>query len=89
MTGSLNGILMRFREDLVGAQGDIKKMYYQVRISPEEQMMQLFIWQFEGEDQPQVFAMTRLVMGNKPSANVAQKQQKKQVPKSVTYQNTK
>ena len=72
MTGSLHGILLRFREDLVAAQGDVKKMYYQVRITPEEQMMQLYIWKFTGEDKIRVFAMTRLVMGNKPSANCAQ-----------------
>ena len=41
---NLNGMLMRFREDLVGAQGDITKMYYMVRIEPEEEMMQLFVW---------------------------------------------
>ena len=34
--------------------------------------MQLYIWKFTGEDKIRVFAMTRLVMGNKPSANCAQ-----------------
>ena len=34
--------------------------------------MQLYIWRFKGEDQIRVFAMTRLVMGNKPSANSSQ-----------------
>ena len=32
--------------------------------------MQLFIWQFKGEDRLKTFAMTRLVMGNKPSSNI-------------------
>ena len=45
---NMTGILMRFREDAVGAQGDITKMYHMIRISSEEQMMQLFIWKFEG-----------------------------------------
>ena len=66
---NLTGILMRFREDTVGAQGDITKMYHMIRISREEQMMQLFIWRFEGEDMIRTFCMTRLGMGNKISSN--------------------
>ena len=72
MTGNLHGILMRFREGIVAAQGDVKKMYYNVRVTKEDEMMQLFIWKFTGEDKIRTFAMTRLIMGNKPSANCAQ-----------------
>ena len=68
---NLHGVLLRFREDLVGGQGDIKKMFYMVRIPKEEQMMQLFLWQFPGEDKIKIFCMTRLVMGNKPSGNLS------------------
>jgi hypothetical protein len=66
---NMTGILMRFREDAVGAQGDITKMYHMIRISSEEKMMQLFIWKFEGEDEVRTFCMTRLGMGNKISSN--------------------
>ena len=72
MTNNLHGVLMRFRENVVGAQGDIKKMYYNVRVTKEEEFMQLYIWRFSGEDKIRIFAMTRLVMGNKPSANCSQ-----------------
>lgn len=72
VTGNMHGILMRFREGLVGAQGDVKKMYYNIRVTEEEEYMQLFIWKFRGEDKIRTFAMTRLVMGNKPSANCSQ-----------------
>ena len=34
--------------------------------------MQLFLWKFEGETKIRTFAMTRLVMGNRPSANASQ-----------------
>ena len=68
---SLHGVLLRFREDLVGAQGDISKMYYMIRVTVEEQMMQLFVWKFDGEEKIRTFSMTRLVMGNKPSANLS------------------
>jgi len=47
-------------------------MYYGVRVTKDEEFMQLFIWRFKGEDRIRVFAMTRLVMGNKPSANCSQ-----------------
>ena len=68
---NLHGVLLRFRKDLVGGQGDITKMFYMVRITKEEEMMQLFVWQFKGEDKLKTFAMTRLVMGNKPSSNIS------------------
>ncbi len=72
MTGNLQAILHRFREGLLAAQGDIKKMYYAIRVQEEERMMQLWVWHFSGEEQIRVFSMTRLVMGNKPSANLSQ-----------------
>merc|ERR1711860_340089 len=66
MTGSLNAILLRFREGLKAAQGDIRKMYYAVRVPLVEQMMQLWIWKFEGDSDIKIFRMKRLVMGNRP-----------------------
>ena len=58
---NLFGVLLRFRKDLVGGQGDISKMFYMVRITEEEMMMQLFVWQFKGEEKLRTFALTRLV----------------------------
>ena len=72
MTGSLNAILLRFRENLIAAQGDIRKMYYAVRVPLVEQMMQLWVWQFDGDPNIRIFRMKRLVMGNRPSANISQ-----------------
>ena len=46
-------------------------MFYQVRDTKEEEMMQLFVWKFKGEDKLRTFCMTRLVMGNKPSTNIS------------------
>ena len=68
---NLHGVLLRFRKDYIGGQGDIKKMFYMVRIPKEEQMMQLFLWQFPGETRIKIFCMTRLVMGNKPSGTLS------------------
>ena len=71
MMSNLQGVLLRFREDLVGGQGDMTKMFYMVRVDKEEEMMQLFVWQYKGEDKLRTFGMTRLVMGNKPSSNIS------------------
>ena len=68
---NLQATLLRFRNDVVGAQGDISKMFYMVRVTKEEEMMQLFVWNFKGEDKVRTFCMTRLVMGNKPSTNIS------------------
>ena len=57
-------VLLRFRKNVVGGQGDISKMFYMVRINKEDKMMQLFTWQFMGEDTLITFAMTRLVIRN-------------------------
>ena len=68
---NLHGVLLRFRKDYCGGQGDIRKMYYMIRILLEEQMMQLFMWQFPEEERMKTFCMTRLVMGNKPSGSIS------------------
>ena len=44
LINSLHGVLMRFRRNYVGAQGDVAKMFYMVRITLEEQFCQLFLW---------------------------------------------
>ena len=71
LIANLQGVLLRFRSDVVGAQGDIRKMFYMIRVSKDEEMMQLWIWKFRGEDKIRTFAMSRLVMGNKPSSNIS------------------
>lgn len=49
MMNSMIGILLKFREAPVACQGDIKKMFYCVRVSKGDQMMQIFAMQFKGE----------------------------------------
>ena len=43
----LQAVLLRFRADVVGAQGDLKKMFYMIRVAKEEELMQLWIWKFK------------------------------------------
>ena len=63
---NLHGVLMRFRNDRFAAQGDVTKMFYMIRIPKSEQMMQLFLWKFPGEEKIRAFCMNHLVMGNRP-----------------------
>ena len=56
---------------MVGAQGDITKMYYMVRIEERESLMQIFMWKFLDEEKVRYFKMERLVMGNAPSAGLS------------------
>ena len=71
MMTNLQTVLIRFRRDVVGAQGDIKKMFYAIRVEKEDSFMQLWIWKFGGEEKVRVFYMQRLVMGNMPSSNIS------------------
>ena len=65
----LAGMLLRFREGLLAAQGDIKKMFYCVKVEYEEEMCQLWVWKFTGEEKIRTYAMGRLIMGNRSSTN--------------------
>ena len=67
---NLQGVLLRFRSDIAAAQGDIRKMFYMIRVSKQEEIMQLWIWKFKGEEKIITFAMTLLVMGNRPISNI-------------------
>ena len=50
LTG-LHGVLNRFHDDYISGQRVVSKIFYQVRISKEEQYMQLFLWSFTAYEQ--------------------------------------
>ena len=68
---NLHGLFLRFRNNIVAAAGDIKKMYYMIRVSKQDEFMQLFVWKWKNESQLRQFAMTRLIMGSKPSPAIS------------------
>ena len=73
LLNSLYGILLRFCAETYAFVGDLSKMYHSIDIPVDDQMMHLFLWRDCNENiKPDVFAMTVLNMGNKPSSAIAQ-----------------
>ena len=68
---NLHGVLLRFRTNFVGGQGDIKKMFYMIRIPIEDQMMQLFLWKFSEDEQVKTFCTYCVVIFNSTYTNLS------------------
>ena len=56
---------------MVAAASDIRKMFYCIRMEEEDKFMQLWGWKFLDSSEVETFAMSRVVMGNKPSTNIS------------------
>ena len=69
---TLFGILIRFRENLVGFMGDISKMYNSVRIPVFDQHCHRFLWRdMNLNKSPDTYVITRVNMGDRPSGSMA------------------
>ena len=71
LVANLQVVLLRFRSDVIRAQGVLQKTIYMINVSKPEEMMQLWFWKFKGENTIRTFSMTRLVMRNRPSSNIS------------------
>lgn len=60
---SLLGVLLRFREHVVAISGDIKGMFHQVRLLPEDRPLLRFVWRDSRDESPQVFEWQVLPFG--------------------------
>ncbi|XP_030386687.1 uncharacterized protein LOC115633383 [Scaptodrosophila lebanonensis] len=64
VTNPLIAILLQFRNGAIGVAADIKEMFSQIRIQPEDQQAQRFLWRDGLTSQPiQHYAMTSLIFG--------------------------
>ena len=70
---SLVGVLFKFRERAVGFGGDIREMFLQVTIKPEDCHAQRFLWRgIDRKREPNVMEMTSMIFGAVSSPYVAQ-----------------
>ena len=64
MLKALPGILFRFRERPVAVTADIQEMFLQVKIRPEDQPAQMFLWRGdERKEPPTKYKMTSMIFG--------------------------
>ena len=54
LTGSLVGVLMRFRQELVAITADIETMFYQVQVPPSQRKFMRFLWWDDGDTTKEV-----------------------------------
>ncbi|XP_064637049.1 uncharacterized protein LOC135493569 [Lineus longissimus] len=72
LMGNLLAVLIRFREDLVAIVDDISKMFLQVKLKPEDTEVHRFLWRnLDSTREPDVYRMTRVTFGDKPSPDMA------------------
>lgn len=69
---SLLGIMIRFREQKFVIIGDIKEMFLQIRIRPDDQNVFRFLWQSSPEKPLKICAMQSLIFGATCSPFIAQ-----------------
>jgi hypothetical protein len=72
LLASLMGCLVRFREGPVAVSADIREMFLRVKIKPEDQQSQLFLWRHGKEHEIKTFLMTSMIFGATCSPTSAQ-----------------
>ena len=67
----LPSVLMAWRWDDVAYSGDVRKMFNQVMVHPDDQVYHRFLWRKSKSDPPTVYQWLRLSFGDKPSPDIA------------------
>ena len=68
---NLGDVLLAWRWDSVAFSGDIRKMFNQILLHPEDQVYFRFLWRKSVESQPTIYQWLRLSFGNKPAPDIA------------------
>lgn len=69
---SLTGVLLRFRQKKVALTGDIREMFHQVNVAPEDQQVQRFLWRNDENDEALVYMLKVMTFGATCSPSCAQ-----------------
>lgn len=68
---SLPNVLMAWRWDATAYCGDIRKMFNQILIHPDDQVFHRFLWRRDTNEKPTVYQWIRLNFGDKPAPDIA------------------
>ena len=68
---NLCDVLMAWRWDSVAFSGDIRKMFNQILVHPDDQIYHRFLWRKNPNDPPTVYQWLRLSFGDKPAPDIA------------------
>ena len=70
--GSLLGVLLRFREEVVAFTGDVSKMFLQVLLPESDSHVHRFLWrEMKTTREPTTYVLLRVTFGDKPSSDMA------------------
>ena len=68
---SLMNVLAAWRWDEVAFTGDVRKMFNQILVHPDDQVYHRFLWRRNICDKPNVYQWLRLNFGDKPAPDIA------------------
>ena len=68
---NLLDVILRFREHRHGFVGDVRKMFNSVRMNPADQHTHWFFWRNNKTSLPEVYVITVVNMGDRPSGTIA------------------
>ncbi|XP_054861306.1 uncharacterized protein LOC129347620 [Amphiprion ocellaris] len=68
----IRAVLLRFREGMHAALGDIKKMYNSVWLEDREMHLHRFLWRASPDEEISEYAITRVNIGDRPAGCIAQ-----------------
>ena len=68
---NIQDVLMAWRWDHVGYCGDLRKMFNQIMIHPEDQIYHRFLFRQNQDEDPKIFQWVRLNFGDKPAPDIA------------------
>lgn len=69
---NIRAVLLRFRECIFAALGDIKKMYNTIWLEDQEVHLHRFLWRDSENEDIQEYAITRVNIGDEPAGCIAQ-----------------